>query len=81
MGLTDKKAWQQLRKHAEETGRQHLSELFEQDGARFENFSLKQDNLLFDFSKQRVERKTIDMLCDLARECDLGACIDKLFTG
>ena len=81
MGLTDRKAWKSLRKHAEKTGDLHLAQLFGDDDDRFNAFSLREGSLLFDYSKQRVKRDTIEMLCQLARECDLGSWIEKLFSG
>lgn len=81
MALTDKPGWQELRKHAAANGKLHLSELLADDDKRHKTFSLRQGNLLFDFSKQRVNRKTIELLCRLARECDLKSSIDKLFSG
>jgi len=81
MALTDKASWQELRKHALANGNLHLSELLADDNQRHKTFSLRQGNLLFDFSKQRVNRKTIELLCRLARECDLNSWIDKLFSG
>jgi len=81
MGLTDKKAWGQLRKQAVKTGNQHLSVLFDKGGDRFGAFSLRHGNLLLDYSKQRIDRDTIELLCQLARECELESWIEKLFNG
>ena len=81
MATTEKKAWQQLREHAARTGKLHLSQLFDDDSGRFDAFSLREGSLLFDYSKQRIDRKTIELLCQLARECDLGEWIEKMFSG
>ncbi len=81
MALTDRKAWKELGKHAVKTGNLHLAQLFDDDNNRFNNFSLRESNLLFDYSKQRVNSETIELLCQLARECDLKAWIEKLFNG
>ena len=81
MKLTDKSSWYDLRTHAVDTGNRHLSELLAEDAERFEKFSLRHENLLLDFSKQRVTAQTIELLCGLARECDLPAWIEKLFRG
>ncbi|MCG6890992.1 MAG: glucose-6-phosphate isomerase [Gammaproteobacteria bacterium] len=81
MKLTDSKAWKNLRKHSVKTGNLHLAELFAEDRNRFEHFSLREGNLLFDYSKQRVSRKTIELLCELARATELNSWIEKLFTG
>jgi glucose-6-phosphate isomerase len=81
MGLADKQAWKHLRDHAHETGNLHLSQLFDEDSDRFSAFSLHEGSLLFDYSKQRVNRKTIELLCQLAQECGLGEWIEKMFSG
>ena len=81
MTLTNKKAWKNLRKHAIKTGNLHLSELFDDEGKRFKAFSRRSGNLLLDYSKQRVTSETIELLCSLARECNLNTWIGKLFSG
>ncbi|MCP4333936.1 MAG: glucose-6-phosphate isomerase [Gammaproteobacteria bacterium] len=81
MALTDKKTWKSLRKHAIKTGNLHLSALFADDDGRFDSCSLREGNLLLDYSKQRVTRETTELLCGLARECDLNGWIEKLFSG
>ncbi len=81
MALTDKKTWRLLQKHALDSGNQHLCELFAKGNSRFQSFSQRFDNLLFDYSKQSVTAETIELLCRLARECDLNAWIERLFSG
>ena len=81
MALTDKKAWKSLRKHAVKSSNLHMSELFDDQGKRFKAFSHRNGNLLLDYSKQRVTTKTIELLCTLARECNLSSWIEKLFSG
>ncbi len=81
MSLTDKKAWQELSKHAHKTANLHLSKILTAKPNRFKNFSRRNGNLLLDFSKQRVKPKTIQLLCELARECELNSWIGKLFAG
>ncbi len=81
MTVTDKKSWQKLRKVAIKIGNLHLSEMFSQDENRFATYSLRNEDLLLDFSKQRVDHETIDQLCKLAHECDLPTWIEKLFNG
>jgi hypothetical protein len=81
MAPTDTKAWNNLRRHAVNTGNLHLGELFGGEDKRFEAFSLRHSNLLLDYSKQRITRETTELLCNLARECDLSTWIDRLFSG
>ncbi|MGD8351311.1 MAG: glucose-6-phosphate isomerase, partial [Gammaproteobacteria bacterium] len=81
MSVIDKKSWQELRDHAERIGGLHLSKLFAESPNRFKKFKLRKGNILIDFSKQRITRETTGLLCKLARESDLSAWIDDLFSG
>ena len=81
MNPTDRKAWHLLREHSADTGQLHLAQLFGDDTRRFDAFSLREGELLLDFSKQRITRLTVELLCQLARECDLSGWIEKMFSG
>jgi glucose-6-phosphate isomerase len=81
MGLNDRKAWNELRKHAVEAGNLHLAQLFADEDDRFVAFSLRAGSLLLDYSKQRINHETSALLCQLARECELDAWIEKMFSG
>jgi glucose-6-phosphate isomerase len=56
-------------------------DLFERDAARFANFSVGLDDFLFDFSKHKVTRETIDLLVALATARRLEERRDALFAG
>jgi glucose-6-phosphate isomerase len=64
-------AWQALQAHADAVGGTHLRELFAQDPHRFAKLSLRQDDLLVDYSKNRVTEETMRLLFDLARSLDV----------
>jgi len=81
MVLTDRKAWKKLGEHAAGAGKLHLAQLFANEDDRFAAFSLRAGSLLLDYSKQRIEHDTIALLCQLARECELEAWIEKMFSG
>jgi len=55
--------------------------MFEQDPNRFGRFSLTLNDILFDYSKNRISRKSMDLLLDLARECDVESWRDRMFDG
>ncbi len=74
-------AWRRLAQRAKANADVPLRDLFDVDDKRFRRFSLELDGLLLDFSKQRVDRKTMDALFDLAREADVDAWRKKMFTG
>lgn len=73
-------AWQDLQKQAE-TNTATLAELFAQNKQRFQDFSVKDCGMLFDYSKQRVTAQTIKSLCELANQSGLKQAIEDLFSG
>src|SRR6516165_9248954 len=76
-----RKAWQSLQQHYEEMKSVHMRDLFKQDPQRFDKFSLRWNDILLDFSKNRITDKTLSLLHDLARESDLKGWTEKMFTG
>jgi len=79
--LTQTKAWKALGKHKQEIDQLHMRDLFAQDNQRFEKFSLQLDDLLLDFSKNRITADTIGLLTGLAEEMDLSAWKERMFNG
>lgn len=59
----------------------HLNDLFKQDTDRKENYLLALDELQFDYSKNRITPKTIELLVELTKELGLKKAIDSLFSG
>jgi len=79
--LTDLPAWQALEQHQREMAGVHMRDLFAQDPQRFDRFSLKMGEILFDYSKNRITEKTVALLLDLARQADVAGKIDAMFRG
>jgi glucose-6-phosphate isomerase len=79
--LKEYPAWQALAKHHEEMANVHMGDLFDQDPQRFEKFSLKFGDILFDFSKNRITDKTMSLLMDLAHQAGLSEKIEAMFNG
>lgn len=79
--FTQTKAFQYLCDHYIDIAPRHLQELFESDLRRFAKFSVELDGMLFDYSKNRIEDKTMALLMQLARECGLQEAIPTLFEG
>ena len=73
--------WKALKKHHLEIADLHMRQLFDEDPHRFEHFSLRLGEILFDFSKNRVIKETITLLCDLARQAELAGWIEAMFAG
>ncbi|MBN1498591.1 MAG: glucose-6-phosphate isomerase [Spirochaetes bacterium] len=75
------KEWKELTKHYEKIKTLHLKDLFEKDADRAEKFSIKENDIYFDFSKNRLTDKTMELLFNLAKACDLKKEAEKMFTG
>ena len=79
--LTASAAWRALQRHAETMAGQHLRDLFAADPDRFARFSLRFDDLLLDYSKNRITAETLRLLLDLARQADLEGWRERMFAG
>lgn len=71
---------QKLQQLAQQMQSVHLNQLFAEQVQRFENFSLRCEDLLFDFSKQRVNLPVIKELLSLADAKQLKTWISRLFS-
>ena len=74
-------AWSALRAHRDEIASTHLRELFREDPRRFERFSLRFEDTLIDYSKNRITGETLRLLLDLAGQAGLRERIDAMFNG
>ncbi len=74
-------AWQALEKHWEATHDLHMRDLFDSDADRFQRFSVKLDDLLLDYSKNRITEETMRLLFDLAETADIAGWVKKMFSG
>ncbi|MDX7990648.1 glucose-6-phosphate isomerase [Xenorhabdus littoralis] len=75
-------AWKALQQHFEQMKNVHLRELFEQDKERFTAFSATFDQqILVDYSKNRITTETLTKLQALAQETDLSSAIRSMFSG
>ncbi|MFP4322790.1 MAG: glucose-6-phosphate isomerase [Anaerolineales bacterium] len=79
--LTHSAAWQALKTHHQAIAPVHMRDLFIEDPNRFETFSRRLDDLIFDFSKNRITAETLRLLLNLARETGMPAAIEALFGG
>lgn len=74
-------SWKKLELHALEMKQQHMSQLFDENPNRFEEFSVKLKPFLVDYSKNLISSSTMSMLIDLAKECDVEQWREKMFSG
>ena len=58
----------------------HLNQLFEQNPQRFDHFSVQFDQLVFDYSKQRIDQNILNALIEFAETQNLAAWIQILFS-
>lgn len=78
---TETKSWQSLEEHFNLIKNTHLKELFEKDTNRFQKFSIQFEDILVDFSKNRINQETLDLLMELAKETHLAEAIKDMFSG
>lgn len=85
--LTTSPQWQALQNHQDEMAASHMRDLFNADPERFAQYSVQfgskflDIDLLFDYSKNRIINKTMNLLFDLAQSADLPAQIETMFNG
>lgn len=78
---TETTAWQKLSAHYLEMQAAHLRDLFAEDPQRFEKFHLMLEDILVDFSKNIIDKDTLNYLTELADECELQGAIQAMFQG
>ncbi len=78
---TQTAAWKALESHFLTIENQEMKQLFADHPERFKEFSLQFEDLLVDFSKNRMTAKTLELLLELAEQTQLPANIAALFKG
>ncbi|UZJ36522.1 glucose-6-phosphate isomerase [Prosthecochloris sp. SCSIO W1103] len=81
MSIQNSPAWKALASHKQDVERLHMKELFADDAERFERFSIRTGDFLLDYSKNRINGKTIELLNSLAEEADVEGYRAKMFAG
>ncbi|CAB9506397.1 Glucose-6-phosphate isomerase [Seminavis robusta] len=79
--LSESAAWKALEAHYEATKDTQMKELFKSDPERFSKLSLKFEDILFDYSKNRVTEETMDLLYKLAEQQNVKGLAEKMFSG
>ncbi len=74
-------SWRLLDEHFARIKDVRMRDLFVQDPHRFGTFSLRFNDILVDYSKNRITRETLKLLIGLAEEVGLSEAIDRMFTG
>lgn len=73
--------WKKLNDHFHQIKNQQMVDMFEKDGNRFSKFSLRFEDILFDFSKNIITEQTLSLLNGLAEETSLKEAISSMFSG
>lgn len=78
---TSTAAWKALQQHFNEIKESDIKDLFtyHTSGNRFEKYSLSVPDILFDYSKNLVTDKTMELLFQLAVDCRLSEAITAMF--
>ena len=79
--IIDSNEWQDLKKHFDDIKNVQMRDLFKDDEQRFEKFHLALDDFLFDFSKNRINDKTLGLLNKLVIKADIEDWRAKQFSG
>ena len=79
--LTDSEIWHDLQNHFTEVVDLQMRDMFKDDPRRFDKFSLRFNDILFDYSKNRITEKTLPLLFELAKQRKLDAKIKAMFAG
>lgn len=79
--LTESRQWKELNEHYFNIKHLQMKEIFHFDEDRFEKFSVKWNDILFDYSKNRVNWDTIALFLELAKFQRLRFKIKDLFDG
>ena len=69
--LAHSKAWLALINHYKKIKNNHMRDMFKQDVSRFEKYSLKLNDILFDYSKNRNNRCQNTILSNIRENCVL----------
>ncbi len=78
---TTTNTWPVLKAHFDQIKDLHLIDIFKADPKRFEEFSIQEQDILVDFSKNRITKRTLLLLLTLAYEMKLPEAIEQMFNG
>jgi glucose-6-phosphate isomerase len=74
-------AWQALSAHYDAMGGLHLRDMFADDPQRFDKFSIHFNDILLDYSKNRITEETMRLLFALARQANVSGWTQRMFAG
>lgn len=74
-------SWKKLNEHYSKTSGLHMRDLFAADKDRFSKYSVQFNDILVDYSKNRITDETMSLLIALAEEAGLKQAIEDMFSG
>jgi len=78
---TQTNAWQKLTQHFESIQKTSIKELFQQNPNRASEFHIQWNDFMVDYSKNNIDKQTLDLLLELTSEVQLKAAIASYFKG
>jgi glucose-6-phosphate isomerase len=78
---TTTQSWTLLQEHYKEMNNVQLKDLFKEDKDRFNKYSTALPDILLDYSKNIITDKTLQLLQQLAEECELQSAMQAMFNG
>lgn len=79
--LIESPSWKALVAHRDRMAGVHMRDMFGAEPERFERFSLRFEDILLDYSKNRVTAETLGLLRGLAEESDVAGWRERMFGG
>ena len=79
--LCESRQWRDLQEHRREMEGVELAGLFEEDPQRLSRFSFQVGEIFFDFSKNLINQKTLDLLLALAKSARIEEYREAMFSG
>lgn len=79
--LTQSSAWKELSAHYDQLKDVHMRDLFAKDGKRFDTFSVTFQDILLDYSKNRITSETMTKLFALANQAGIKEKAKAMFAG
>ena len=74
-------SWKSLESHFEASKSRRISSLFQSHPQRFEEFSIRHEDIVFDYSKNNLSADNMSLLVQLAHDCKLKDAIQSMFGG
>jgi len=81
VNFSETQAYKYLADHFIDITSKSLKDLFTADSERFNKFSITFNDILLDYSKNRIDEQTVALLIQLAKECRVKEATEAMFSG